>query len=162
MNAPARLWKATLNPDTQNLPAAIGHLVLRASVGLMFFYIHGWHKLAGGIAYLQHGTPWKLAEEVAEMHFPAPVVSAFAATIVQFVCAPLIAVGLFTRVNALLLTATLSVAILQNILADRDPQLAIVYVLVMASMAFLGGGKFSLDARLFSRRRETQLEKGKT
>jgi uncharacterized membrane protein YphA (DoxX/SURF4 family) len=67
----------------------------------------------------------------------------------------LLAVGIFTRVNALLLTATLGVAILQNILADRDPQLAIVYVLVMLNMAFLGGGKLSLDARLFSRRQQT-------
>ncbi|MCI0534217.1 MAG: hypothetical protein L0Z50_03210 [Verrucomicrobiales bacterium] len=40
-------------------------------------------------------------------------------------------------------------------MADRDPQLAILYVQVMASMAFLGGGKFSLDARLFSRQQMT-------
>ena len=82
------------------------------------------------------------------MHFPAPVASAFMATIVQFVCAPLLAAGLFTRINAAFLTATLGVAILQNILADRDPQLAILYVLVMASLALLGGGRFSLDAWL--------------
>ena len=99
---------------------AFGQLLLRAAAGAMICYIHGWHKLEGGIAYLQHGTPWKLAEEVAGMHFPAPVVSAFAATIVQFVCAPLLAVGLFTRINAALLTATLGVAILQNVLADRE------------------------------------------
>lgn len=157
MNALTRLLKASLNPDTQSPAAAIGHLVLRAAAGVMIFYIHGWHKLAGGIAYLQHGTPWKLAEEVAEMHFPAPVASAFAATIVQFVCAPLLAIGLFTRVNAALLTATLSVAILQNILAHRDPQLAILYVLVLVSLVFLGGGRFSLDARLFSRRRQATV-----
>ncbi len=155
MNTLTRLLKASLNLDTQNLPAAIGLLVLRASVGLMIFYIHGWHKLEGGIAYLQHGTPWKLAEEVAEMHFPAPVASAFMATIVQFICAPLLAVGLFTRVNAALLTATLSVAILQNILAGRDPQLAVLYVLVMVSLISLGGGRFSLDAKLFSRWQQT-------
>ncbi len=155
MNALTRLLKASLNADTQNLPAAVGHLALRAAAGLMIFYIHGWHKLEGGIAYLQYGTPWKLAEEVAEMHFPAPVASAFAATVVQFVSAPLLAVGLFTRINAILLTATLSVAILQNIVAGRDPQLAILYVLVMASLAFLGGGKFSLDARLFSKSQHT-------
>ena len=117
----------------------------------MIFYIHGWHKLEGGFAYLQHGTPWKLAQEVAEMHFPAPLVSAFAATIVQFVCSPFVAIGCFTRLNAALLTATLSVAILQNLLAGRDPQLAILYVLVLLSLVFLGGGRFSLDA-LVSRR----------
>jgi len=49
----------------------------------------------------------------------------------------------------------------KNILADRDPQLAIVYVLVMSSMALLGGGKLSLDASLFLRRPEAQIQKGK-
>ena len=136
---------------------ALGHLLLRLGVGLMIFYIHGWHKLEGGLAYLQHGTPWKLAEEVAGMHFPAPVTSAFAATAVQFICAPLVAVGLFTRFNASLLVATLSVAILQNLLADRDPQLAILYVLAVLSLALLGGGKFSFDARLFSRQHAAKL-----
>ena len=44
----------------------------------MIFYVHGWHKLEGWIGYLQHGTPWKLVEEVAGMHFPPPLASAVA------------------------------------------------------------------------------------
>lgn len=135
--------------------AGLGHLFLRVSTGFMIFYIHGWHKLEGGIAYLQHGTPWVLAKEVAEMGFPLPVPSAFAATFVQFLCAPLIALGFFTRVNAILLTGALSVAILQNLLAGRDPQLAILYTLVTTSLIFLGGGKYSLDARLFARPKQS-------
>jgi putative oxidoreductase len=146
-----KLLKLSLDPDLKSPAAVCGHLVLRISTGLMIFYIHGWHKLEGGLAYLQHGTPWKLAEEVAGMHFPAPLASAFAATAVQFICAPLVAIGLFTRLNAALLVATLSVAILQNLLAGRDPQLAILYVLAVLSIVLLGGGKFSLDARFFSR-----------
>ena len=55
--------------------------------------------------------------------------------------------------KASLLVATLSVAILQNLLASRDPQLAILYVLAVLSIALLGGGRFSLDARFFSCRR---------
>jgi len=159
MNAFIRLLKRSLDPGTEGLPVALGYLMLRVGVGLMIFYIHGWHKLEGGLAYLQHGTPWKLAEEVAEMQFPAPVASAFAATMLQFVCAPLLAIGLFTRVNAALLTATLSVAILQNVLAGRDPQLAVLYVLVMAGLIFLGGGRLSLDAKLDSRWRRTTASK---
>lgn len=137
--------------DPAGTLAGLGHLFLRVSTGLMIFYIHGWHKLEGGLAYLRHGTPWMLAKEVAEMGFPAPVASAFAATAVQFLCAPLIALGFFTRVNAILLTGALSVAILQNLLAGRDPQLAILYTVVTASLIFLGGGKYSLDAKLFAR-----------
>src|SRR5262245_54948681 len=85
------------------------------------------------------------------MHFPAPIASAFAATALQFLCSPLVALGLFTRLNTALLTGTLGVAILQNLLAGRDPQLAILYVLVLLSLVFLGGRRFSLDA-LLSRR----------
>jgi uncharacterized membrane protein YphA (DoxX/SURF4 family) len=77
----------------------------------------------------------------------------------QFVCAPLLAIGFFTRVNAALLTATLSVAILQNVLAGRDPQLVILYVLVMAGLIFLGGGRLSLDAKLDSRWQRTTASK---
>ena len=117
----------------------------------MIFYIHGWHKLEGWISYLQHGTPWKLVEEVAGMHFPAPLASAVAATLVQFISSLFIVVGFFTRINAALLLCALSGAILQNVLADRDPQLAILYSLVVLTIVFLGGGKYSLDARLTKR-----------
>ena len=141
------LLRKSLDTDPSAPMAAWGHLILRAAIGVMIFYVHGLHKLEGGLAYLQHGTPWVLAQEVAGMHFPAPVASAFAATFLQFVCSLLVALGLFTRLNAALLTWTLSVAILQNLLAGRDPQLAILYVIVLLSLVFLGGGRFSLDAR---------------
>ena len=151
------LWRKSLTVDSHNDAVAWGHLILRATAGLMIFYIHGLHKLEGGLAYLQHGTPWTLLKEVAEMYFPAPVASAFAATFLQFVCSPLVALGLFTRLNAALLTGTLSVAILQNLLAGRDPQLAILYVIVLLSLVFLGGGRFSLDARRYREGRKGKV-----
>lgn len=117
----------------------------------MIFYVHGLHKVVEGIAYLRGGAPWKLAEEVAELHIPAPVAGAFAATLVQVVSALMLAMGLFTRLNALLLTATFAVAVLQNLCAGRDPELALLYLLVVMTMSFLGGGKYSLDALLLSR-----------
>lgn len=142
------LFQKSFDPDAASPVSASGVLLLRATAGALIFYIHGWHKLEGGIAFLVHGTPWKLAEEVAGMHFPAPVASAFAATVVQFVCAPLLAIGLYTRLSAAVLAAVLAVAVMQNLLADRDPQLAILYTLVVAAFALLGGGRFSADALL--------------
>jgi putative oxidoreductase len=130
--------------------AVFGHLFFRVSAGLMIFYIHGLHKLEGWIAYLRHGTPWELVKEVAGMHFPAPLASAVAATLVQFICSLFIVAGLFTRINAALLLGALSGAILQNLLAGRDPQLAILYTLVVMTLALIGGGRFSLDAKLLS------------
>jgi hypothetical protein len=39
---------------------------------------------------------------------------------------------------------------LQNILAGRDPQLAVLYTLIVFVLAFMGGERFSLDAKLFN------------
>lgn len=88
------------------------------------------------------------------MGVPAPALAAFAATAVQLICAPLLAIGLFTRLNSALLTAVLAGAIAQNLMAARDPQLAILYTLNVAAFILLGGGRFSVDARLFSRSRK--------
>jgi hypothetical protein len=74
------LLKKSLTVEPNGAAANFGHFFLRVSAGLMVFYIHGLHKLEGWIAYLQHGTPWTLAEEVAGMHMPAPLASAVAAT----------------------------------------------------------------------------------
>jgi len=145
------LFRKSLSVEPGSKLQTWGHFLLRVSAGLMIFYIHGWHKLEGWIAYLQNGTPWKLAEEVAGMHFPAPLASAVAATLVQFICSLFVTVGLFTRVNAALLVCVLGGAILQNLLADRDPQLAILYTLAAITLAFLGGGKFSLGAKMLSK-----------
>ena len=145
------LLKKSLTVEPNGAAATFGHLFLRISAGTMIFYIHGLHKLEGWIAYLQHGTPWTLAGEVAGMHFPAPLASAVAATLVQFICSLFIIVGLFTRINALLLFCALSGAIFQNLLAGRDPQLAILYTLVVLTLAFIGGGRISLDAKLFAK-----------
>ena len=144
------LFHKSLSVDPDSALVRWGHFILRVSAGLMIFYIHGWHKLEGWIAYLQHGTPWKLAEEVAGMDLPAPLAAAVVATLVQFVCSLCVVVGLLTRINAALLVGALSGAILQNLMAHRDPQLAILYTLTMVAVVFLGGGRFSLDSLLLS------------
>jgi hypothetical protein len=52
----------SLSAESGSVAVASGQLLIRVVAGAMIFYIHGWHKLEGWIAYLQHGTPWKLAE----------------------------------------------------------------------------------------------------
>jgi uncharacterized membrane protein YphA (DoxX/SURF4 family) len=148
------LLKKSLTVEPDGAAVNFGHFFLRVSAGLMIFYIHGLHKLEGWIAYLQHGTPWTLAGEVAGMHFPAPLASAVAATLVQFICSLFVVVGLFTRINAALLVCALSGAIFQNLSAGRDPQLATLYTLVVVTLVLLGGGRFSLDAKLSSKKEQ--------
>src|ERR1700744_6192402 len=136
-----------MNPELNKRLVSAGHVFIRVAGGCMIFYIHGLHKLEGGIEYLRHGTPWVLENEVAGMHFPAPMTGAILATIIQFVCSLFIIMGLFTRVNAILLVGALSGAIMQNLLAGRDPQLAILYTFVVVTIILLGGGPLSLDSK---------------
>lgn len=149
MTTSAQFFRRTLDSSEACVFPAWGVLLLRVTTGLLIFYIHGWHKVHEGIVYLREGASWRLVEEIAEMGMPAPVLAAFAATAVQLVSAPLLAIGLFTRLNAALLAAVLAGAVAQNLMAARDSQLAILYALNVAVFVLLGGGRFSADAKLF-------------
>jgi uncharacterized membrane protein YphA (DoxX/SURF4 family) len=146
-----KLLRKAIEVEHWSSPATFGHLILRVVTALMLFWFHGWHKLLEAVAFVRTGEPWRLVDEIAEMLFPAPVAIAFFATAVQFICSLLLTVGLFTRLNALLLAAILGGAVLQNLLAGRDPQLAILYTLILLCMAIWDGGRFSIDAMLLSR-----------
>lgn len=50
------LSKTTRIVKSDDVFVAWGHLMLRVLAGLMIFNIHGWHKMEGWIACLQHGT----------------------------------------------------------------------------------------------------------
>jgi putative oxidoreductase len=138
-----------LAPSPASAIVDAANVVFRVSLGVLIFFVHGLHKLRGAIAKLRRGQPWPLEKEVAEIHAPFPFASAFAATIVQFVGGLLLILGLATRPVALVLVGTLGVAIYQNIFTRRDPQLAALYVLGVATLALWGGGCHSLDALLW-------------
>jgi putative oxidoreductase len=142
-------------PGPDHPVSAAGLLLLRVVTGGLVFIIHGWHKLPGGLAYFRDGTSWPLAAEIAEIGLPAPVLAASFATAVQFVAAPLLVLGLGTRIVAILLTAVLAGAVAQNLLSGRDPQLALLYVTNATVLALMGGGRFSVDAVLARKRKGT-------
>ena len=135
------------SPASEVVDAA--NVFFRVSLGGLIFYVHGLHKLRGAIAKLRRGRPWPLEKEVAEIHAPFPFASALAATLVQFVGGLLLVFGLGTRLVALALAVTLGVAIYQNIVTRRDPQLAALYVLGVSTLVLWGGGSHSLDALLW-------------
>ena len=51
-------------------------------------------------------------------------------------------VGCLTRGNSALLVGMLGFAIIQNLLASRDPQLAILYMLVVLALAMMAADDF--------------------
>ncbi len=125
---------------TMSSAVSFGLLWLRVLAGLGIAS-HGWQKIAGGF------MP-KFIAGVAEMGFPMPELFAWAAALSELVGGALLMLGLGTRVAALSVFATMSVAAF--IRHAHDPmqvkELALAYWAMSGALLFTGGGRYSLGA----------------
>jgi putative oxidoreductase len=126
-----------------------GALVIRLATGLFIAGFHGWHKLAQGLAYVQHGSHWPLLDDVEGIGLPFPVIGAFAATVTQLLGGLAVAAGFLTRLAAFAVAMSLVVAAYSNFLSHKENQLALLYCLLFTGFALYGGGRYSVDERLF-------------
>ncbi len=126
-------------------------LVVRVLLGLMFIFVHGWPKIAGGAAaWLKLGT----MVGVLGITF-SPVALGLIAAVCEFAGGIMIALGLFTRLGAAMILATLAVAAptmyFTTGLFAAAP--SIEDSLFMLLLIFFGGGKYSLDHVFFANRK---------
>jgi putative oxidoreductase len=120
-------------------------VALRVVTGVTIATAHGWHKVVQGWQYLTSGAQWPLLDDTVQLGFPAPVVLAIAAALSQFVGGWLLALGILTRLAALMVAGTMIVALLFNLWFDGpDAQLAGLYALVAATFAVTGGTRWSV------------------
>ncbi len=124
--------------------SALGELSLlipRVAFGLSMALAHGLGKMPPAEGFIS---------AVGSMGFPAPGFFAWSAALSEFLGGLLLAVGLFTRPAAVLLSLTMIVAAL--IVHGSDPyqkqELSVLYLAVYLLFALRGGGKWSLDALL--------------
>lgn len=131
-------------------------LVLRA-VAASIFFPHGWAKVAG------EGGSAAFAAGLTE-GYGIPAFLGHLAAYTEVVGAVLLLIGLFTRLDALLLGATMSVAAfvvqLPDALFDVPPnairafavirgiELPLAMLAICVALLLTGGGSFSLDALL--------------
>lgn len=141
-----------LEPNSAPALSQAGALVIRVATGLFIAGFQGWPKMVEGIAHIQHGTQWRLAEGVETLGIPFPIFWAFAATITYLIGGLAVAAGFLTRFAALDVLGTLLVAVYANFQLGRDNQMAMLYALLFAGLALYGGGRYSVDAVLFGRR----------
>lgn len=122
-------------------PADIGLLVLRLS-GLMFAW-HGWGKITASPEGLQ-----KFVDGVGYLGFPQPEIFAWAAILTELVGGIAIALGLYTRVFAVLAAFTMVVAAFVRHADDpfSVKEKALLYLVICLGLALTGGGSLTLDS----------------
>lgn len=125
---------------------AFGLLWLRVMVGLGMAY-HGYGKVFGG-------NVARLAEGVAAWGWPLPGFFAWCAALSEFAGGIALVLGLATRVAAGFVAFTMLVAVFVAHGADpfQRKELALAYLTLAVASLCLGGGKWSLDAWLCSRK----------
>lgn len=125
--------------------SALGWTLIRVFFGLNLSIAYGREKLFGGI--MQPFT-----EAVGALGFPFPGFFAWCAGLSEFVGGILVAIGFLTRPAAAVASVTMMVAIYSNyngtFLAIEPP---LHFLVVMLTAVLVGGGPFSLDARLLPR-----------
>ncbi|MEN2998301.1 MAG: DoxX family protein [Brevinematia bacterium] len=130
--------------------ADLGILILRIVSGITMALFHGWGKLLGIINFLS-GKEWKFVDKVANLGLPLPGLFAILTGLIEFLCSILLLLGLFTRINALLLTSVMIVALYYNIRSGNPYELTLLYLAIFISLLILGGGKYSLDHLLYKK-----------
>jgi putative oxidoreductase len=126
----------------QGQRAMLGWTVVRVVFGLTLALNHGWGKVSSGDLS-------GFAEGVARLGFPFPLFFAWCAALAEFLGGLLVAVGLLTRPAAAMAGFTMLVALYNH---RADPfgkmELALLFLSVFVAAILIGGGPFSLDAKL--------------
>ena len=121
-----------------------GLLFLRVALGAFYLYVHGWHKLAGGVhAWREIG----LAVRYVGIHF-APVFWGLMAALSETLGCVLLILGFLFRPACLALLITLVVAsamLLRKGQGLETASHAIELAILFFSLLFIGPGKYSLD-----------------
>ena len=137
----------------------LGLLVLRGEA-LLLLIVYGWKKftwifplISGRVAW----SSWGFAAQIGKMGFPLPILLAVFVVLCESVGALFIALGLFTRVSALLTALSMAGALYFSLrVGEASWHLAAVYFLSFIALALSGPGKFSIDQMLKSRRKRRQ------
>ena len=144
-------------------------LVLLRLSGLAMALAHGYGKVAA----LATGEGDRFIAGVESLGFPLPGLFAWAAALAEFLGGLCVALGLGTRVAAAsagfamfvaafvrhqahqhLLVAVGVMQVSEETLGSwGNPELALLYLLVFATLVLTGGGRFSLDRVLPGRKR---------
>lgn len=117
-----------------------GLLILRVALGFSMLLLHGRGKMLN----------FSITLEKFPALFGLPAnVNLGLAIFAEVVCSTLLIAGLFTRMAALVLAATMGSAFFfvhkSALVGEQSGELAMVYLVAYVTLLFTGAGKFSVD-----------------
>lgn len=119
----------------------VGILLLRIGIGLSYAINHGYRKIFGGPELWEsYGENMRLLG----IDF-APQFWGFMAGFAEFAGGIFLAIGLFTRPFAAMLSFTMIIAILKKQAEDASFTYPLEMLIVVFSLMIIGAGKYSLD-----------------
>ncbi len=131
-----------------------GLLVIRVItvITLGYYQIFGHLKSAWG--YLWEQTDWALVDHIQNLSLPSPPTISVALIFVITLCMLGLLIGIFTRINAFILLLLLGLVLVSQLRlsASLNPQALVLFLGILMALILSGGGKFSLDSLLASRK----------
>lgn len=132
----------------------LGLLIIRVIAIAIFSYYQLGGQLSHAIDYVWNNGEWDLINQLADKHLPAPSSLALVAVAILTVTLFGALLGIFTRINALLLALLCGFILFAPLTLSTtlNPQTLALYVGLFIGLAFGGGGQLSLDYALENRR----------
>ena len=122
------------------------YAILRITVGLCIAFGHGLGKIAGGSEkWMVIGSLGLKSIGVESSH----TFFGFMASFSEFVGGILLAIGFLVRPSAILLTITMTFAVLFHFKSGEFGEFAAIYGILFLYFGLTGPGRFSVDAKLF-------------
>lgn len=142
--SPSQIISAILKPNVNpNFWSQTAWAIFRAVVGIMMIH-NGLDKLNNIESFAE--------AYVAYIGLPFPIFFSYVAAFTELIGAPLIIIGLFTRLSGFALFSTMCVAMYHHILVAGLSipylELSAIYAACFLFFAVNGGGLFSTDALL--------------
>ncbi|MEM9017534.1 MAG: DoxX family protein [Verrucomicrobiota bacterium] len=146
-------------PDTgpgKPTPSDFGLFVIRFLVAVIFFYYELKDLLTGAFRHVWEKAEWPLSDLLEERGLPFPEFIAAAFLLVLTLALIGIAIGIFTRVNSILLLLLFGLVLFLplELSPSLNPQAISLYLVVFLGLALGGAGRASLDHALSGRKKK--------
>ena len=146
------MTEATIEPKRLLIPSLAGLYEKFSPYSYAFMrFATGAVLVPHGIVKILHVAPDKFAENLATQGFPAPLLLTYLVYFTESVAAACMAIGLFTRIAAVMIWVEMTVIITVfhwqsgYFWTNRGIEFALLWWALCIAIFFRGGGRYSLD-----------------